>query len=202
MIIKGQTRRISSVFPVLFGLAALILLLFWLGKSGGQGRTNNASDAMIFCGAESVSGDEFVSGEFRFSNGLTQSREQARNGLHSCRLDSVEKFGMTFQLPDPVPGERLEITVWRKKEGTAYGSVVATIRGMEGEYAEAGEPIVQENGWELLKLLYEIPENYRAGEVIIYVYANTLDGGIAYYDDLSIERIPRADVYAENVEND
>ncbi|RMG55614.1 MAG: hypothetical protein D6722_27610, partial [Bacteroidetes bacterium] len=198
MIIKQPVPRAGARWGYLLPIA---LLLAGLGallaqKDLPQARPQVDDPGLIRCSAEAIVRDTLPDGQVvtffvdpegaRLPNGHTQSAEQARTGQFACKLDSTQRFGMTYVFQDLKPGDRFLAHVWRYVRGSMPTALVVNLSGNREHYAQIERPDTTAEGWERLSVAFAVPFDYETGELRFYVFG--YGGGEAYFDDMTIRR--------------
>jgi len=112
---------------------------------------------------------------------VTQSTEQARSGIYSCKVGRQHPSGMMYRLGNFSFGDSIIVDVWR------YGNTGSIILSSEshGKYPAICEVIQKDTkGWEHLQLQYVMPHNKHKDDLLISVYNDSTDP--VYFDDLRI----------------
>ncbi len=149
----------------------------------------------IWCDCEQRAGEEFIgvsaSPRFpglQFGGAAARSTVCARSGDHSVCLDSRNPYGLTYRIPDAVPGECFRLRAWRHRNcETAY--LVAAAENIECFYVTLNTASKTEGDWELLELWFNVPDAAAGQDLVVYVWnPDTL--GPAYFDDFMISCLP------------
>ena len=140
------------------------------------------------CGAETVidkgTDKVFENSGDKFLNGEVQTREHARTGVFGIRLDENSSYGMTFFLPELLPGDMIRISAWRKINGNTAGTL--TIQSdRSGMMISANTSIAEEDGWELINGMVFIEENYVANDLKCFLFNPS--SGPVFFDDFVVE---------------
>ena len=176
--------------------SCLILCLFCLHCSGPVDINKGGGTAVYECDSEIVSHfglrGVFVGGDNTFSRGDLQSDEESRSGRFSCKLSKGNETGMSCKLNDLIPGDYIEVSIWRFSKG-GEGSLV--LSDGSNYYKRIFVPITKESsGWQ--KLSYNLMVMEPFDELTIYGYnADTIP---VFYDDLLIKRFPSRPVYYDD----
>lgn len=185
---KSRIHR-GVLLAALLGWAGTMVLIFSLASSG-SGKKG------LFCDAEKVvleDGKAFFEGKSgRFLNGQTQSDEFAHSGRYSSKVWLLNEYGMAHHLHGVKGGEIYEIEVWRKCGGS-FGDLV-----IEGDWnyrqALTTSGAADPGGWELLKLTVTVPPWVDDGILKVFCFNNREVP--AFFDDLSIRRVPHSKKYS------
>lgn len=176
------TLRWRLVALSLVALAVIYLLIrfffpYWGGNSKGA----------IVCDAEYTRGNTFISQGAIFKNAETQSNEKAYRGNYSSKTDRTQSKGMEYTLRVPKEGDRYKVSVYRYRTGTTGGEIVIKSgKGGNFEKREALSSSKNSDGWELMELTFNVPDNSNSS-IAIYVYSNSSTP--VYFDDLKIEKV-------------
>ncbi len=142
------------------------------------------------CDAEALSpdGEFYLSGEKRFKNQGSQSRERSRSGSFSAKLSGPNAFAMEHELKDVRTGERITTLVWRlASHDDAFLVVSASDPALF--YLQTGNPArLDEKGWQLLSLAFTATEKLERATLKVYVWNNSR--WTAYFDDMRVTRSP------------
>ncbi len=142
----------------------------------------------IFCDAEVRQGDLFRTGKNTFDNGNTQSNEEVYKGKFSSKVDTINQIGFKYKLRSPIPGERYKVSVWRYKMNIEGGYLIAASTNKSDFYKEVTIGNTNEDGWEKLELIFNIPPDLKANFINIYVSSKNSKQPI-YFDNLLITKI-------------
>lgn len=201
LIINGLNELYSKKYlwsfcTHLLGQYNNILIFDLQGGSQNYSMEKREIDNTYNCDAETLdgSGNRFIhSGDSGsvFENGATQSRDHAKMGSFSCKVDKSQPFGMTLKLKNLEAGESFEIGVWRKPTSQVPGFPVASIPA-ENQYYNSNFKIleVSADGWEHLSMQFFISHEYAGKELVLYVYNPEKDP--TYFDDFKIIRYKSA----------
>lgn len=124
-----------------------------------------------------------------FDNIKSQSNEAARTGKFSSKTTKEANFGLTYILPQAQAGDRYRASIWRQGNKLARSFLVVSIAdtGEYQLYQQMGQAIeVDEQEWEKLEIVFEVPQNYRQKPIKIYVYGGEMP---IYFDDMEIEKL-------------
>ena len=185
----GNKKNRETRWMVLFGILMLALLLFLI-KPSKKSNTINPQPDLIFCDAETVQEDQFISDIHLFDKGKLQSDEQAHSGTYSCKvgLGKSAQYGFSYQLKDFSPGEVYRASVWRYKTIHPDGSLVVEGKGNDSFYKQQASPIQTElSGWEKLEITFHLPFGQELEQISFYVYASGQT--VVYFDDFVIQKI-------------
>jgi len=188
---KNKPAVVSSPRTVAFLLLGLLVLfaIYLLSKKGMANETHHSPD-LIFCDAENVEGDQFVSNGFKINNGATQSDEQSFSGSYSSKVAAGAglQFGFGYDLKKPTPGDQYKASVWRFRENGGQGFLVVSGKGLKTELYKREDLVSQTKGaWEQIELVFSIPIVEQLETMSIYVYS---DGSSEmFFDDLKIEKL-------------
>lgn len=192
MIISEENKS-ATVSPRTVALLLLALLVFFaiylLSKNTNDASIQNSPD-LIFCDAEKVEADKFVSNGFKFNNASTRSDEQAFSGSYSCKIGVGKglQFGFSYDLENPKPGDQYKASVWRFRENGGKGYLVVSGKGPESEYYKPEELVVQSKGkWEQIEIVFSVPLIEQLDQMNVYVY--TTGEKEIFFDDLKIEKL-------------
>ncbi len=188
MIVKGKLQKKSKLPWILLLLAAVLLVGYFLNTKKSNFKVNKE---VIYCDAETVIDGKFMSGNYIFNNGKTQSSEEAHSGKYSSKINDKYKYGVSYHLKNPVPGSKYVIRVWRKTDFRHNALLVAKQKNNKKTYTESSYVVnTGDDGWEQIEVTSTIPHDQKIEELTIYPYLN-IEGGLAYFDDLTISVVNR-----------
>lgn len=144
---------------------------------------------VIFCDAEKINKNKnvFISNNFEFLGASSQSNQEAYEGEYSCKLDSINPNGLMITLNDLAPGEVFKISVYRKNNNNNGGINLKSLNGEIDLSSRISYGIKDENGWEKIDLVTQLPFNLEKLKGIkIWVYNNSKT--TVYFDNLLIQR--------------
>ncbi len=184
MIVKGDTPKSSFLRTAIILLCSISGLfgLWYALPSLNSWKTKG----IIYCDAEIVRGDKFISHGDRFFNAKTQSNEAAFEGNYSSKINNGEGFqyGFGIDFKDFQAGKTYLASVWRKIENHAGKSALVIMDKNQNINFEVFKSVKEKGGWELLEKKFTIPFQKEIKEFKIYVRS---DGkGISYFDELKI----------------
>ena len=191
----GKTNAKPLLLTVGVGALLLLFALLALPKIRAFWRIafpNNATPNYIYCDAEAVNDGKFVGGGHIFNGGGTQSKDKARGGNHSSKLTPKNLYGMTYVMEYPNAGDRYTASVWRHQ--SQPGIAMLAVSGSEGSnfYFQDGEAVEKgDDGWEKLQISFVVPTSHTPEQIKIFPYLSAKEG-IAYFDDLTIEKLTDA----------
>jgi hypothetical protein len=141
------------------------------------------------CDAEDVTTDRQYfrgpTGE-KFANANTRSREQARSGSYSVKMDESVEFALEYLLTEPEPGTEYEVEVWRKADNNSGRLVVSSADARLFYRAQADHTITDENGWQLLRITFTATPEMEGETLKIYLWNKDKQPG--FFDDLVIRK--------------
>ncbi|MDB5257974.1 MAG: Protein of unknown function rane [Chitinophagaceae bacterium] len=142
---------------------------------------------IITCGAEkTVEGNLFASNlpnKF-FENANTQSKDQARSGSYSAKVNAKDMFTYTYRLHDCESGDQLVVEVWR----LGKAGRIALVNDANHFYVETLESVQKDStGWERLELTYTIPKDLTGDVVTVYLFNSEEEA--TYFDDMQITHL-------------
>jgi uncharacterized membrane protein len=134
-------------------------------------------------GERRVEGNLFASNlpDKFFENANTQSKEQARSGSYSAKVNAQNMFTLTYRLHDCESGDQLVVDVWR----LGKAGRIALVNDANHYYVETLESVEKDStGWERLELRYTVPKDLTGDVVTIYLFNSEQDA--TYFDDMEI----------------
>ncbi len=189
MIIKGDSdkRTFSAWFVPAFLLLALAITLVTSGVIGTSDKTGS-DVGVIYCDAEIVEVEYFISNGSQFENGQTQNSHKAHTGQNASLTNADNPIGMKFNIPYPEAGDAYRIRVWRYAQDGSPGYIA--VRSSDGVLLnESSNQHIQydKNWWFQLEMTFAIPEDTTLQAVEVFV-ENRGDQNI-YFDDFEIEKL-------------
>ncbi len=193
MIIKGHrdSDRGFLIMPVLVTLLILLVFLrFYVPTISTEASIEEREP--VFCGAETVDGEFFINGAFRFNNAHTRSDEKVLSGQYASKIDTNEREGFGYIMTDPRTGRRYRVSVWSFNEHPVDAYLAVSAMDSSIYYMETNET-VERNGayWYRRTLEFTVPENPQIGYLKIFVYRASGQSPI-FFDDLEIDELPAA----------
>ncbi len=198
MIIKGERKsnNFRSALPVLF-LLALLLILTAIKTDflGAFAKKEVPKDVAIFCDAETVKGDKFISNGFEFDNGHTQSKEKVYKGNYSCKLDKTNKIGFSFTVPNPQPGTTYKATVFAYNQHPVKFYLAA--KGQRDDFDDFFTQVnknVSTDGdwWSKYELIFTLPTQHPVKNLAVYVYKEDGENTV-FFDNFTLSKITNFD---------
>lgn len=194
---KGQQSRFFRPFLVLSSLLLLLVLgLFLVSYIRILPVESGPSAEIISCDMENVSlldGKEVLISNDRVFQGLeTRSSEKSRSGQYASKVGGEQRYGLGYFFREAKAGEQYKASVWRYGPKLTFSYLTVSIVGGEDQslYKQEEKAVeVDENEWEKLELVFEIPDWYGGQEVKIYAYTATGEGTYIYFDDFQLERL-------------
>ncbi|MEM1319482.1 MAG: right-handed parallel beta-helix repeat-containing protein [Bacteroidota bacterium] len=192
MLLLDKNKRRFSARKILLWLlsGSLILFLGYLLITQRSGVDNN--NAAIFCDAETVKDQKFVTSEgLLLGGGEKQSEDFAFSGQYSCRLPKADgmQFGFSYKLYNVEPEGVYRLSVWRRKgKGTGGSFLVISGPKSTGFYLNSSGGVKEESkGWELLEMQAQVPGDYEGDYLNFYIYSE--GKAPVYFDDMKIKRL-------------
>jgi hypothetical protein len=156
--------------------------------------TEKSNKVEVICDAELLSNDSttfvpnkrFVSEIF--TNGRTQSFDEAHTGKFSCKLDAKRPFGFTYTISKVKENDVFNFSVWRlsKTKPNTGVLIIACENKPEKFYAQANEVVEKEPyGWEKITFELKIPKELIGENIVAYVW-NPDAEAVVYFDDFVI----------------
>ena len=172
------------------GLLILSLTLYQCGENiGRQKKVLGLGE--VFCDAEELNenGDKFLSYGTKFKGALGRTSDEAYEGEYSCALDTSNMYGMTYELDSLKPYEIFHISVYRKSSDSKGAIVAQSIQGGFYESVNFSYQKKDENGWDILSLKIQLPNNVDSLKGLkIYTFNGEKTGEKVYFDNLRIQR--------------
>ena len=142
-------------------------------------------EVTLTCSAESVYDQKYLKTSIpniMLENADSRTKEKARSGTYSLRLDANNSYGFTYRFSNGQIGDIIRVSVWRLGEN---GSIV--ISGDSGNEFYLGSSTYSEvdsSGWKKLNMSYTLQNDMKGKEVGIYIFNNHEKH--SYFDDLEI----------------
>ncbi len=150
------------------------------------------ADSLFFNADQfSPDGKYFVgSGEIPFGPVNAVSQERVRSGPNSIKLEKSNPFAIDYTIEGTKAGEMYIIEVWRHSD-RSEGNLVVAAQNPDDFYVARNEAVIlDENGWELLRIRLEITEKIVGQPLKLYLW--NPGKRAAYFDDLSVRKfLPR-----------
>ncbi|MFT5860824.1 MAG: hypothetical protein ACI865_002939 [Flavobacteriaceae bacterium] len=161
----------------------VVLAIFCLTLSACSDRYEFSQDTIsIDCGAEIISDDQLVAGDYELGSIESRTSKKSRTGSYSLGLNAEKPEGFILQTKNIVAGSVFIISVW-KELSSEGGQIKISGDGDEGGLLEQNNIITKKaDGWGLIELHFTAFKNY--DELTISV-TNTLEKTV-YFDDFSI----------------
>jgi len=139
---------------------------------------------VITCGAEKKLDEHSFASNLPgivFENANTQSKDQARSGMYSAKVNAERSFTYTYRLYDCESGDQLSVEVWR----LGKAGRIALVNDANHFYVEVLEPVEKDSsGWGRMTLNYTVPKDLTGDVVTIYLFSNEKEA--TYFDDIKI----------------
>ncbi len=192
-MIISEKNKPAVVTPKTVALLLLALLVFFaiylFSKKTDESELQSSPD-LVFCNAENVVDDKFVSNGFNFNNGQTRSDEYAFSGNYSSKLAIGKglQFGFGYAIENPMPGDQYKASVWRFRKNGGKGFLVVSGKGPEADYYKSNDLVTQTKGdWEQIEITFSVPIMKHLDQMSIYVFAQGEHE--IFFDDLKIEKL-------------
>lgn len=187
MILKARKLDGRRAIHWAFLLIPFIAGIAWFASDSYS--YSEPADINIFCDAENVVEENFVTAGHIVGNGYTQSDEKSYSGKYSSKVTPQQKYGMTITIPTPAQNTKYVVSVRRWTQSPEQSAIA--VSGNEGsnfhiQTSETSEK--NREGWELLKLDFNLPNDGSVTSLKIYPYSFDKKS-ISYFDDLRIETI-------------
>ena len=198
MIIKDDHKKswLTKNFLKLLLFAVLGAILFFAVKKFLK--RNTSTKYSLSTSMENKSYDTFVEGDIVFKNAHTQSSERAHTGNYSSLVNKSQKFGASYLIDNIEEGDKICASVWRWTPISENGYLAAQGNdGSDFSFQTNRAEETDEEGWDLLNICFEIPENDALSTIKIFPYSMT-EHGYVYFDDLSI-KITKADSVKQTI---
>ena len=173
-------------------LSLISLLLLLLLNSCQTKHNYSDPEKSILCDAENIdkSGNKFISKrklyDIEFGNGFTRSSECAFSGKCSSKTDSINPYGIFYEIKNLNTNDVYRISVWRKSSDTTG---VIALQGFGDNdsfyYDRTFKNVVDKsNGWEKIEGIFTVPKNDKVTKLRIFVFNPSKK--VMYFDDLMI----------------
>lgn len=185
-----STTRKRNPWPLWIGIGLLGMVLAIVLTRRPAPESMRPEGAILYCDAETVEGDFWVDGEYKFKNAARQDREFARSGKHACKLTWQNRYGMSVTLPELQGGRVYAFSVWRY---SLHGYGTLTLQGSNQNFfkVQTSDAVESEaSGWERLEAILRIPESKGSMRVKAYVsYKGSIDEPV-WFDDFALVELP------------
>ncbi len=187
MIIKGQNTAVGYKRNLIILIALLLPLLFFRFYTSGDNETSSSeSEVLVYCDAEQIDGEHFVTGGNKFLGAETRSDEKYNSGKYSSKLSGDQLRSMTYKMEDPIPGARYKVEVWSYNQHPVKASVIASDPEGKDFYQSISDPVERrDDAWARWEMYFTVPR-YSTPEYI-NVYTTMQKGpNSIYFDDLKV----------------
>jgi len=192
MIIKGPkhlNKHSEWKFPVFLAVSIIAIVAIRSLVTFLQNKPQTDNRTTVFCGAETTEGDYFTANGHLFEGAKTQSKEYVRTGQYACRLDSNQRFGISYTIEDPKPGALYKAEVWKysRKPTKAYLAVSAPDKA---DFFQQTDKDVETEGtwWVKMEQTFRVPSQKKLASLKVYVYMEKSDG-VVLFDDFKITEL-------------
>ncbi len=135
----------------------------------------------ITCDMEQVSGKHFVSGDFYFESGVSQSSEQSRSGKYSVKVSEDAPYALGFAFKKVKKGNFITASIWRySKEGR--GKIRLAYQNNELNVVDY-EVVNSEGDWEQIVISFSAEKDY--DQINLYVFNPNEEP--VFFDDLKVD---------------
>ena len=187
MIIEGQSTQAGYKRYLIILMVLLLPLLFFRFYSSGDKKAAGADpEVLVFCDAEKVEGDDFVSDGNKFSGAETRSDEKYNSGSYASKLEGDQRQSMTYTMHDPKPGARYKVEIWSYNQHPVKSLLVASDPEGKDFYQSVSNPVQRrEDAWARWEMYFTVPRYHTPSK--INVFGKKADGpNSIYFDDLKI----------------
>jgi len=129
-----------------------------------------------------------------FKNNLTE--KIALSGNKSLVLDDADEFSNAIIFDSLQPGDIIQATVWRFRNGNKSGIVVAS-DSVNHFYELSKEVIEAGNFWDKIELSQEVPAKAKNEAIKMYLWRNDKSSPV-YFDDIEVSVFRPKPVISEN----
>ncbi|MGB0862380.1 MAG: hypothetical protein ACPGXZ_05650 [Saprospiraceae bacterium] len=184
--IQQKYTKNKNYFPFLLG--GILLLLISSKIDFSNFFPAPPLKTSYYCGAEKSDGKVFKSDGHEFLNGQTQSKEKARSGKYSSKLDQDNIYSLGFKLVNPKPRTTYKVEIWNyKPNGGPSFLAIAGEKPSKFYHQTNVVSRIDKNGWQLIETVFTVPNDAKA-TYSIYLFKEK-DERIAYVDDLKITEL-------------
>ncbi len=120
---------------------------------------------------------------YRFSFNDNRTTATAFSGKYSQFLDKEHPWGCSVKISDVKLGSHYEVTLW-KKSTDMNSLIVATTENSTDFYVSSNYVSQVKNGWERLKLTFDVDQKIENKQIQIYIWYN--GEGNTFVDDFQI----------------
>ncbi|MDX2361817.1 MAG: CotH kinase family protein [Crocinitomicaceae bacterium] len=158
-----------------------ILLILTLLSCGEELQPEPFVQIIIDCDAETVSGNNFISGQDTLEGGQTQSSDFSRSGDYSTKLNNAEPFAFAYSIYDIKIGDVIDASVW-VHQGNSNAQVIISDR-VDNGFSESYDQVeLIEGDWGSIRGYFIANQSYE--ELTVYIL--NFDAEPAYTDDFHI----------------
>lgn len=183
MILSNKKKvKIAKDRNMVFVGLLVVILAGLLVVSTGRKKEAKQPEG-VFCDAETVEGNYFVSNGFKFEGGAMQSDRRSRSGKYSCKLTPQNRFGLVYKSTNFIKGGKYKASVWRYTESTKGFLRVEGNTG-SGFKIEERVAVKEKDGFEKLQIIFKVPDNVDT----LKIYPGVeVESGAVYFDDLQLQ---------------
>ncbi len=126
-------------------------------------------------------------GTYHFLKGELVNHQEYHSGNSSILLDAHHPYGLDLKF-DVVPGDYVEVSIWRKATDQ-IGAIVLAAKDASRFYSASNAITKSDsNGWQQIKCRVRIPDDYPEKLLNFYLYYEGKQA--AYFDDVLITVTP------------
>ena len=179
---QADFPKVTPLLVVVFGLVSLSCsykVIFDRFYNGPE-----FSKIEIHCGAEEIEEEYFVTSnpDVLLNNATTQTDEQSRTGDFAVKVDTGQRYSLTFRTQEIQYGDIISAEVWHK--GEEAGLVLQMGADNELYTVVSHTDSTDAQGWSRIRVEHVFMERVNGKQTAIYLF--NYGDGTAYFDDLTI----------------
>ncbi len=169
--------------------------------------TKKRKDISFLCDAEKTVGDSIIAtNQFKVSGAPARSKDRARSGKYSLKLNDKFSYGYEFRIRNIKKGQIIEVNAWKNADAES-GAIVITPEGLpkgstEG-YTSSGHIRELKGEWGKMSAMFVAQRDYDSVSCFVY----NLSEKSVYVDDFSVQvyfdtKKPKPEAYSQTMRLD
>jgi hypothetical protein len=123
-----------------------------------------------------------------FGDAVTHTSEKSKSGKFSSKLTKERRYGMTAILSEIKTNEHYRISVWKYNNNNPNAGIAISALDATKYFLFESNSTKKEGNWVKIEIDFNVPENLNNQDIKIFCWNNSSDM-VAYFDDLSIEKV-------------
>ena len=119
-----------------------------------------------------------------FCKNAELSTGNARSGKNAFSLPFKDSYAMDYEILNPAPGRKYQISIWRYGVGESAYLVVSSANADLLYETSKGAEEKDEKGWSKISVTFRVPAGYSENKLKVYLW-NTGESP-AWFDDFEI----------------